>query len=98
MSVFGLAALATGQYLAIAKRQAEGTFESAKGNAIYSGSILYVPDTGKVCHQWQFDNRNGQFQDKGAVSCDEVADQGFNSPKNWSTARMRVISNGFRGH
>lgn len=97
-SVLGLGALATDQYLAIAKRQTEGTFESAKGDAIYSGSILYVPDTGNVCHQWQFDNRNGQFNDKGDANCSDVADQEFNGAKNWSTARIRVISDGFRDH
>ncbi len=67
-SLLGLGALATDQYL-ITKRQAAGTFEPANGNAIYSGSILYVPDTGNVCHRRQIDNRNGQYNDKGAVNC-----------------------------
>lgn len=98
LSVLGLGALATDQYLAIAKRQAAGSFESANGNAIYTGSILYVPDMGNICHQWQFDNRNGQLNDKGDVNCDAVGDQELNGPKNWSTARIRVISDGFRDH
>jgi len=96
-SVLGLGVLATDQYLATA-RQGAGTFESANGNAIYNGSILYVPDTGSVCHQWQFDNRNGQFNDKGNVNCDDVADQEVNGSKNLSSARIRVISDGFREH
>lgn len=95
-AVFGLGALATGQYLATAKRQALGTFEpAAKGKAVYTGSVVYMPETGNVCHQWQFDNLNGQFTDKGAVNCDA---DGVDGPKNWSTARIRVISDGFRDH
>ncbi len=96
-SVLGLGALATDQYLTMAQHQFPGTFETAKGNAIYTGSILYVPDTGSVCHQWLFDNRNGQLNDKGDINCNDV-DEDINGPKNWSTARMRVISDGFRDH
>jgi hypothetical protein len=55
-----------------------------------------MPETGNVCHQWQFDNQNGQFTDKGDVNCDDVADQRLDSPKNWSSSRIRVISDGFR--
>ncbi len=97
-SVLGLGALATDQYLTIAKRQSAGTFEAAQGNAVYNGSILYVPETGDLCHQWRFDNRNGQFADKGDINCGDVAEQELDGPKNWSTARMRVISDGFRDH
>lgn len=97
-SVLGLGLLATDQYLATAKRRAGGAFESANGNAIYSGSILYVPETGDGCHQWQFDNRNGHFNDKGAVNCDDVADHELNGSKDLSSARIRVISDGFRDH
>jgi hypothetical protein len=96
-SVLGLGALATDQYLEIAKRQSAGTFEpaNANGKGIYTGSVVYMPETGNVCHQWQFDNLNGQFSDKGAVDCNE---EGLEGPKNWSTARIRIISDGFRDH
>ena len=97
-SVLGFGALANDQYLTIAKRQSEGTFEPANGNAIYTGSMLYVPDSGNGCHQWQFDNRSGRLSDKGSVNCDDVAGQELNGAKNWSTARIRVISDGFRDH
>jgi hypothetical protein len=97
-SVLGLGAFATDQYLTIAKRQSEGTFETASGNAIYTGSMLYVPDTGNVCHQWQFDNRSGQMSDKGTINCEDAAGQELNGAKNWSTARIRVIRDGFRAH
>ena len=75
-----------------------GTYEAAKGDDIYTGSILYMPDTSNVCHQWLFDNQNGQFTDKGSVDCQEAADQSLDGPKNWSAARIRVISTGFRDH
>ncbi|MGO9682472.1 MAG: hypothetical protein ACLPTZ_07765 [Beijerinckiaceae bacterium] len=97
-AVLGLGAVATDQYLAVAKRQAAGTYHAAKGDDIYTGALLYVPDTGNVCHQWLFDNQNGQFTDKGNVNCDDVADQGLDGPRNWSSARIRVISDGFRAH
>ena len=65
---------------------------------IYTGSILYMPDTSNVCHQWLFDNQSGQFTDNGAVDCERAAYRGaFEGPKQWSAARVRVISTGFRG-
>ncbi len=97
-AVLGLGALATDQYIAAAKRQAAGTYEAAKGDDIYTGSILYMPDTSNVCHQWLFDNQNGQFTDQGSVNCEEAADHGLDGPKSWSAARIRVISTGFRDH
>ena len=96
-AVLGLGAVATDQYLAVVtKRQAAGTYRAAKGDDIYTGALLYMPETGNVCHQWLFDNQNGQFTDKGDINCDAVADQGVDGPKNWSSARIRVISDGFR--
>jgi hypothetical protein len=96
-AVLGLGAVATDQYLAVVtKRQAAGTYRAAKGDDIYTGALLYMPETGNVCHQWLFDNQNGQFADKGNINCDAVADQGIDDPKNWSSARIRVISDGFR--
>lgn len=98
-AVLGLGAVATDQYLAVmTKREAGGTYRVAKGDDIYAGALLYVPETGNVCHQWLFDNQNGQFTDKGNVNCNDVADQELDGPKNWSSARMRVISNGFLAH
>ena len=96
-AVIGLGALATGQYLVATKRRAAGTYEAAKGDDIYTGSILYMPDTSDVCHQWLFDNQNGQFTDKGSVDCAAAADRD-DGPKSWSAARIRVISTGFRDH
>ncbi|MFZ0777183.1 MAG: hypothetical protein WAM74_11900 [Xanthobacteraceae bacterium] len=96
-AVLGLGGVATDQYLAaVTKRQAGGTYRAAKGDDIYTGALLYMPETGNVCHQWLFDNQDGQFTDKGEVNCDDVADQGLDSPKNWSSSRIRVISDGFR--
>jgi hypothetical protein len=97
-AVLGLGAFATDQFIGTAKRQAGGTYQAAKGDDIYTGSILYMPDTSNVCHQWLFDNQTGQFTDKGSVDCQEAADQSLDGPKNWSTARIRVISTGFRDH
>jgi hypothetical protein len=95
-TVLGFGALTTGQYLVAAKRQATGTYMAAAGDNIYTGSVLYMPDTGDVCHQWLFNNQNGQFTDKGNINCEEAANQGLDGPRAWSAARIGVISAGFR--
>jgi len=66
---------------------------------IYTGSILYFPDRGSLCRQLLFDNQNGQFSDNGYVDCARAAYHGAaEQPKQWSAARVRVISTGFRAH
>lgn len=97
-AVLGLSAVATDQYIAVAKRQAaNGTHAAAKDDDIYTGSILYMPDAATdVCHQWLFDNQTGQFADNGSVDCSSAAYRGLDGPKRWSAARIKVISNGFR--
>jgi hypothetical protein len=70
---------------------------SGSDDEIYTGSILYLPFEGTHCRQVLFDNRNGRFTDKGAVDClTAEAQSGIDSPKQWSAARVRVISDGFR--
>jgi hypothetical protein len=64
---------------------------------IQTGSILYMPNDGKLCRQLLFDNKNGQITDNGYVSCEEAAYNGLDGPKHWSAARIRVIATGFRG-
>lgn len=72
---------------------------TANRDEIYTGSILYIPDDGANCRQLLFDNRNGRFTDNGSVDCVEASYQsGIGSPKQWSAARAKVISNGFRDH
>jgi hypothetical protein len=80
---------ATGKYIAARQQASAGEF--------YTGSILYMPDEGRTCHQRLFDNRTGRFSDNGPVDCVNAAYQGASgSPKLWSAARARVISSGFR--
>ena len=97
-ALLGLGALATDQYVTAAKRRPRARSSAANDDGIYTGSILYMPDTGNVCHRWLFDNQNGQFTDNGNVNCDHAAYQGLDGPKRWSSARIRVISAGFRDH
>jgi len=61
---------------------------------IYTGSILFMPPEGKICHQLLFDNRTGEFSDNGDVDCERAAYQGA-EPKHWSAARLRAVSSGF---
>jgi hypothetical protein len=71
----------------------------AGGDEVYTGSILYFPDEGTNCRQLLFDNRSGRFTDNGVVDCQAAeAQSGISSPKQWSAARVRVISDGFRDH
>ena len=67
---------------------------------IYTGSVLYMPQEGRNCHQMLFDNHTGRFIDNGAVDCENAAYRGIdgNQSKQWSSARARVIADGFRQH
>jgi len=67
---------------------------------IYTGSVLYMPQEGRNCHQMLFDNHTGRFTDNGSVDCESAAYRGVdgNQSKQWSSARARVIADGFRGH
>jgi hypothetical protein len=66
---------------------------------VYTGSILYVPDEGKVCRQLLFDNRTGRMQDNGMVDCERAYYRGASeTSKHLSTARALVISESFRQH
>lgn len=66
---------------------------------VYTGSILYVPDEGKICRQLLFDNRTGRMQDNGMVDCEHAYYRGASEmSKQLSTARALVISESFRQH
>jgi hypothetical protein len=90
---------ATGKYIA-ARQQAsaaQSAAAAASAGEFYTGSILYMPDEGRTCHQLLFDNRTGRFSNNGNVDCVNAAYQGASgAPKLWSAARARVISSGFR--
>ena len=97
-TTLGLGAFATDEYVAVSKRHAAAAAAEAmaNGDEIYTGSILYMPNTSDVCHQWLFDNRNGDLTDNGLVDCVRAAYRGLEPPKRWSAARAQVISSGFR--
>ena len=67
---------------------------------IYTGSVLYMPQEGRSCHQMLFNNNTGRFIDNGSVDCENAAYRGVdgNQSKQWSSARARVIADGFRQH
>jgi hypothetical protein len=95
---------ATAQRQAAAQRQGltQGTAQSVAPpdvQEIYTGSILYMPDDGRICRQLLFDNHNGRFSDNGYVDCEAAAYRGaLDVPKQWSPARLHVISAGFFRH
>ena len=67
---------------------------------IYTGSVLYMPQEGRNCRQMLFNNNTGRFTDNGSVDCENAAYRGVdgNQSKQWSSARARVIADGFRQH
>jgi hypothetical protein len=99
----GAGAFGLGRYVAVTRQAAAvamaDALAAADDDGIYTGSILYMPDSGNACRQLLFDNQNGQFTDNGYVDCDLAAYHGANAtPKQWSAARARVISSGFHDH
>jgi hypothetical protein len=94
----GAGAFGISLYVAITRQDAAvaGVWTAADDDEIYTGSILYMPDSGNLCRQLLFDNQNGQISDNGYVDCDRAAYHGAATPKQWSAARARVISSGFR--
>jgi len=66
---------------------------------IYTGSILFVPDDGKVCRRFPFDNRNGRLSYGGLVDCESAYYRSPNAPPaQMSVARTQAISETFRHH
>ena len=59
-----------------------------------------MPQEGRNCRQMLFDNNTGRFTDNGSVDCENAAYRGVdgNQSKQWSSARARVIADGFRQH
>ena len=88
--------LLAGNYLA-SKHRTAAVATASNADEIFTGSILYMPVEGRICHQILFDNKTGRFSDNGNVDCEHAAYRGTdNTPKQWSFARVRVISTGFR--
>jgi hypothetical protein len=89
---------ATDEIVAARQRAAAAAAALAAGNdEIYTGSILYMPDDGRLCRQMLFDNHSGQLRDNGVVDCAGAAYHGSDdSAKQWSADRVRVIATGFR--
>jgi hypothetical protein len=66
---------------------------------IYTGAILFVPDDGKTCRRFLFDNRTGRLSYNGLVDCESAYLQNRNpSPAQMSIARTQAISETFRHH
>jgi len=96
----GTGLFAAGEYISARQRaNAVAAAAAADDEEIYTGSILYMPDEGRTCHQLLFDNHTGRLTDNGNVDCENAAYRGFSGlPKQWSAARVRVIADGFRQH
>ncbi len=91
-------AFAADKYAA-AQRQAAPDAAEPSDQEIYTGSILYMPNDGRICRQLLFNNHDGRFTDNGYVDCEGAAYRGsLDVPKQWSAARLHVISTGFVRH
>ncbi len=73
--------------------------QSASDDALYTGSILFVPRDGDNCWQRFLDNRTGRLWDNGFVSCEALAPRSLISqPGRYSAAgRVEAIRKGFLG-
>ena len=57
------------------------------------------PTTARIAGSYCSITATGRFTDNGYVDCVQAAYQsGIGSPKQWSAARVKVISTGFRDH
>jgi hypothetical protein len=64
---------------------------------IYTGAILFVPDDGKTCRRFLFDNRTGRLSYNGLVDCESAYYQNRGvPPAQMSIARTQAISETFR--
>jgi hypothetical protein len=63
----------------------------------YTGSILFMPQSGSACRQFLFDNVSGSVSDNGVVDCERGAYHplGDTSDKSSGT-RVHIISSAFR--
>jgi hypothetical protein len=97
-ALLGGSLFATGEYISARQKAAAvaSAIATASDDEIYTGSILYMPNEGRTCRQLLFNNRSGRFTDKGYVDCVNAAYRSPTEAKQWSVARVRVISNNFR--
>jgi hypothetical protein len=99
-TLLGTGLFAIADYFTVQHWVRPATAAPRSAGEIYTGSVLYMPDEGRNCHQMLFDNQTGRFTDNGAVDCENAAYRGVdgNLSKQWSSARARVIADGFRQH
>jgi hypothetical protein len=64
---------------------------------IYTGSILFVPNNGKVCRQLLFDNRTGLINDNGLVDCEQAYYRSAADMQVSAAGRAQIVSESFRG-
>jgi len=93
--VLALGALGDKVYVTV-QRQAAAAANAPSDDELYTGSILFMPDEGNICRELLFNNQTGRFSDNGYVECERAAYHGSDEPKQFSSARARVISDGFR--
>jgi hypothetical protein len=89
--------MATGLFATRHIEIAKSSGKPLRDDEIYTGSILFVPNDGKICRQLLFDNRTGLINNNGFVDCEHAYYQSTNEvPMQWSAARARVIGESFR--
>jgi len=99
-AVLGTGLFAIADYFTVQHWVRPATTAARNAAEIYTGSVLYMPQEGRNCHQMLFDNNTGRFTDNGAVDCENAAYRGIDGSlsKQWSSSRTRVIADGFRQH
>jgi hypothetical protein len=85
----------SGKYVTWGSHTAPPLASAPSDDEIYTGSILFTPPEGAICHQILFDNRTGGFSDNGNVDCEIAAYQGTTRANHWPTVRLWAISRAF---
>jgi hypothetical protein len=79
------------------KHSATQLKKTPNDDEIYTGSILFVPNDGKICRQLLFDNRTGLINDNGLVDCAHAYYRSATDMQVSAAGRAQIISESFRG-
>jgi len=90
------AGLFASRHIGIAHPSAEPK-KPPSDDEIYTGSILFVPNDGKICRQLLFDNRTGLMNDNGLVDCQHAYYRNAADRQGSAAGRAQIISESFRG-
>src|ERR1700730_10013047 len=96
-ALLGTGLFAIADYFTVQHWVKPATAAARNAGGIYTGSVLYMPQEGRNRHTMLVNNSPGSFTANGSVDSENAAYRGVdgNQSKQWSSARARVIADGF---